>query len=244
MLAEHLSGFAGPRILITHDPAEAALLAERVVVVEAGTVTQTGTPEQILRAPRTAYTADLAGLNLLTGVAGGGMIDVGSGPGLQVADRSVAGEVLLTIHPRAVSIHPSRPTGSPRNTWPSTITSIETLGSLCRVQFGDPIPLTAEITVAAQRSLGLEPGSRVWVAIKATEIEVLPGSVAQPRPLPYLASSSQVLRIARAGPVNCSAWPSISATRATGTHAGSAVSPASGRGSPSAMQAKARWSAG
>ncbi|MBU1226519.1 MAG: ABC transporter ATP-binding protein [Actinobacteria bacterium] len=175
MLAEHLSGFAGPRILITHDPAEAALLADRVVVVEAGTVTQTGTPEQILRAPRTAYTADLAGLNLLTGAAGGGMIDVGAGPGLQVADRSVAGEVLVTIHPRAVSIHPSRPTGSARNTWPSTITSIETLGNLCRVQFEHPIPLTAEITVEAQRSLGLEPGTRVWVAIKATEIEVLPG---------------------------------------------------------------------
>ncbi len=175
MLTEHLAGFAGPRILITHDPAEAALLADRVVVVEAGMVTQTGTPEQILRAPRTTYAAGLAGLNLLAGVAADGTVDVGRGPAIHIADRAVEGDVLLTIHPRVVAIHPDRPAGSPRNTWPTTITTIEALGNLCRIQFEDPIPLTAEITMEAQRSLGLQPGGRAWVAIKATEIEVLPG---------------------------------------------------------------------
>jgi molybdate transport system ATP-binding protein len=82
--------------------------------------------------------------------------------------------VLLTVHPRAVAIHVERPSGSPRNTWRSEITSIETLGDLCRVQFEDPVPLIAEITAAARLSLGLEPGATAWVAIKATEIQAFP----------------------------------------------------------------------
>jgi len=175
MLTDHLAGFPGPRILITHDPTEASLLADRVVVIEDGLVTQTGTPGEIRRSPRTSYAADLAGLNLLSGRATAGIVDIDDGPGIQIANRSVQGDVLLTIHPRAVSIYPGMPEGSPRNTWPTTITSIETLQDLCRVQFEEPIPLTAEITVGARRSLGLEPGGEVWVAIKATEIEVLPG---------------------------------------------------------------------
>ena len=42
MLADHLSGFAGPRLLITHDPTDAFLLADEIYVVEDGRVTQMG----------------------------------------------------------------------------------------------------------------------------------------------------------------------------------------------------------
>jgi molybdate transport system ATP-binding protein len=175
MLAEHLASFEGPRLLITHDPAEAMLLADRVVVVEHGSVTQTGTPDEILRAPRTSYAADLAGLNLLAGSARDGEVGLESGPAMQIADRSIDGDVLLIIHPKAVAIHAERPTGSPRNTWRSRVATVETLGDLCRVQFGHPIPLTATVTTASRRSLGLAPGREVWVAVKAAEVEVLPG---------------------------------------------------------------------
>jgi molybdate transport system ATP-binding protein len=174
ILTRHLAEFEGPRVLITHDAAEASLLADHVVVIEDGSVTQTGTPGELLRAPRTTYAADLAGLNLLAGTAAAGAVAVEGGLTIQTADTSLEGEVLLTIHPRAVAIHPERPGGSPRNTWGSAITSIETLGDLCRVQFEGPVPLIAEITTAARRSLGLEPGMTAWVAIKATEIQVLP----------------------------------------------------------------------
>jgi molybdate transport system ATP-binding protein len=174
LLAEHLATFEGPRILITHDPAEAAALADEVMILEDGAVTQTGPPATILRAPRTAYAADLAGLNLIEGTAAGGEVTT-AGPVIRVADTNADGAVLLTIPPRAVSLYPGRPEGSPRNTWEATVSSIEKLNGLCRVSFGNPLPLTAEITVEAREALGLGPGSRVWVAIKATEVGVLPG---------------------------------------------------------------------
>ena len=42
-LAERLGQFDGPRLVITHDPSEAFLLADEIAVIEDGTVTQVGT---------------------------------------------------------------------------------------------------------------------------------------------------------------------------------------------------------
>ncbi len=174
LLADHLDGFSGPRLLITHDPTEAFLLADRVFVIEAGRITQSGTADEIRIGPRTRYAADLAGSNLLEGIAGqGGSISV-AGHTLQAADTAIKGEVLATIHPRAISLHRRQPEGSPRNTWETTLTRIEHFGDRVRVQTGPPIPLTAEVTPGAVDALSLTGGSVVWVSIKATEINVEP----------------------------------------------------------------------
>ena len=54
LISETLGGFAGVRILVTHDPVEAMTLADRIVVLEAGRVTQSGTPDEVREAPRTS----------------------------------------------------------------------------------------------------------------------------------------------------------------------------------------------
>lgn len=52
-----------PIILVTHDLNEARLLADRLVVMDAGRVLQTGTPASIHDAPRNARVADLVGIH-------------------------------------------------------------------------------------------------------------------------------------------------------------------------------------
>ena len=173
-LANHLGAYSGPRLLITHDPTDAFILADRVVVVENGTMIQQGTPDELLRHPQSAYVADLVGVNLVTGTATNGRVTT-DGPVVQIADTSVTGDVLLTIRPRSISVHTEPPGGSPRNTWQTTIAVIEPLGDRIRLQLGAPQPLTAELTATAGTALNLAPGSTVWVAIKATEIAVHPG---------------------------------------------------------------------
>lgn len=170
-LAEHLAAFEGPRLLITHDPTEAFLLADRINVIEHGSVTQKGTADDILLRPRTRYAADLAGSNLIAGTVKSGVVDVG-GHSLRLADDVPDGPVLLTIHPNAVSIHTRRPGGSPRNVWSTTVELIESLGPRVRLRTGAPLALTAELTAGARDELGLVPGRDVWVAVKATEIGV------------------------------------------------------------------------
>lgn len=171
-LRDHLHTFPGPKLLITHEPTEAFLLADQVYVIEHGVVTQIGTPDDIRLRPRTPYAADLAGANLLEGAAHDGAVVVGDHT-LVVADHHTDGPVLATIHPRAIALYPDRPAGSPRNTWPTTVALVEHLGERVRVQLGAPLPLTAEITPGSVRELGLGAGSEIWASVKATEIDIV-----------------------------------------------------------------------
>jgi molybdate transport system ATP-binding protein len=175
VLRQHLDAFAGPRLLITHDPTDAFVLADRVVVLEAGRVIQVGTPDEIRRHPRTAYVAALAGTNLFTGEADGGTVRLDDHEAtLTVADTTVVGPVLTTVSPTAISLHAERPEGSQRNVWQSAIDLIEPLGDTVRVTLGAPLPVSIDVTPGAVSSLGLAAGSTVWAAIKATEIHVRP----------------------------------------------------------------------
>ncbi|MEX2280582.1 MAG: ATP-binding cassette domain-containing protein [Acidimicrobiia bacterium] len=160
-----------PALFVTHDATEAFLLADEIHVIEAGAVTQSGTPDGIRLRPRSAYVAELAGSNLIHGVARGGGVDIG-GHVLRIADHQVTGPVLATIKASAIGIHTTEPHGSSRNIWKTEISLIEHLGERVRLGLGDPLPLTAEITEEAAVALDLDQGAAVWVSIKATEIGI------------------------------------------------------------------------
>jgi len=173
LLARYLERYRGPRLLITHDPTEAFLLADMVHVIENGSVSQVGTADDIRLRPRTQYVADLAGSNLFAGQAGNGVIRL-EGLNLNVADSSISGRVLVIIHPRVIALHRYPPEGSPRNVWKSSVQVVERMGDRIRVQMGAPLRITAEVTRQAGDSLGLAPGVEVWISIKATEIGIEP----------------------------------------------------------------------
>jgi len=160
-----------PALFITHDATEAFLLADEIHVIEAGAVTQSGTPSGIRLRPRSAYVAELAGSNLIHGVAREGRVDAGPHV-LRIADHDVAGPVLATIKTSAIGIHNTEPQGSSRNVWKTDISLIEHLGERVRLGLGDPLPLTAEITEEAAAALNLHQGAAVWISIKATEIGI------------------------------------------------------------------------
>ncbi len=52
-----------PIVLVTHDLAEARRLADKVVIIDAGTTLQSGSPERVLRSPRNARVAQLVGIH-------------------------------------------------------------------------------------------------------------------------------------------------------------------------------------
>jgi molybdate transport system ATP-binding protein len=170
-LAEHLRNFSGPKLLITHDPTEAFLLAEVVYLIENGRITQVGTADEIRLRPKTRYAADLAGSNLIFGTADDSKVDVGAFS-LNIADHSLSGPVLLTIHPTAISVHLHNPEGSQRNTWRTSVEVVERMGDRVRLLTGIPLPLTVEVTKDSMDAMALQPGAEIWIAVKATEIGV------------------------------------------------------------------------
>jgi len=170
-LKHHLASFPGLRLVVTHDPLEAAALADRLVVIENGRLVQTGSPAEVTEHPRSQYVADLVGVNLLTGQADHGAVRLPSGPVI-AAVGAESGAVFAVIHPRAVALHRQRPEGSPRNVWPGRITGIELMGGRVRIRIEGEVPVVAEVTPAALRELGLEEGGEVWLSFKATEVGV------------------------------------------------------------------------
>ncbi|MCU1350880.1 MAG: transporter ATP-binding protein [Acidimicrobiales bacterium] len=165
-----LAGFAGVPLIVTHDPLEALTMAQHLVVLEGGRISQEGTPAEIAARPRSSYIAQLVGTNLFEGVVADGVLRTDAGLDLAVA-TGLHGAVFAVVHPRAVSLHRERPSGSPRNVWSGPIENLDVLGDRARVLVGGPRPLVAEITTAALADLQLHEGDPVWLAVKATEVE-------------------------------------------------------------------------
>jgi molybdate transport system ATP-binding protein len=174
-LRRYLDEFDGATVLVTHDPLDAIALASRVVILESGRVTQSGSIAELTMRPTSRYVADLIGLNLLHGVARGTTVALdGSTAELAIAD-SADGPVHALIHPNAIALHVGdRPAGSPRNQWRGRVDGFDLLGDRVRVRVAGEVPLVAEVTPAAVAALGLREGQEVWTAVKATEVVTYP----------------------------------------------------------------------
>ncbi len=174
-LRHHLADHPGATLLVTHDPLDALVLADRLVIVEQGRVVQEGNAATITARPRTDYVARLVGLNLYRGTGAGHTVTVADGFTLTSTD-TVSGEAFVAFSPSAVALHPEQPSGSPRNTWPAVLADIQHHGDNLRVRLDGPVSVAADITPAAAAQLDLSPGRRLWVAVKATETRAYPMS--------------------------------------------------------------------
>jgi molybdate transport system ATP-binding protein len=172
-LHRHLSEHAGATLLVTHDPLDALVLADRLVIIEDGHIVQEGDAATITAQPRTDYVARLVGLNLYRGQASNHLVRVTDGFALTIAE-AVDGDVFVAFPPAAVAVYVRQPDGSPRNIWPATIAGIQRHGDNLRIQLRGPIPAAADITPSAAAYLHLAPGQQVWAAVKATETHAYP----------------------------------------------------------------------
>ncbi|OAH12648.1 ABC transporter ATP-binding protein [Streptomyces jeddahensis] len=173
-LRRHLADFEAVAILVTHDPLDAMVLADRLVVIEHGRAVQDGTPADIARHPRTDYIAHLVGLNLYRGLADGHGVRLDSGPVITTTEE-LRGPAFVAFPPSAVTLHRDRPTGSSaRNLWQCSVAGLESHGDQIRADLVGDLPLAADLTTVAAAELGLHPGAEVWATVKATQTHAYP----------------------------------------------------------------------
>ncbi len=175
-LRHHLEEFEAVAVLVTHDPLDAMVLADRLVVVEEGRVVQTGTPGQVARRPRTDYVARLVGLNLYRGTASGHRVHLDDGAAVVTVPEDLSGEVFVAFPPSAVTLHRERPTGPAdvSNVWRCRVAGIETHGDRVRAELTGRLPLAADLTTVRAADLGLTPGGEVWAAVEAGRTHAYP----------------------------------------------------------------------
>jgi molybdate transport system ATP-binding protein len=176
-LREHLADFAGPVVLVTHDPLEAMVLADRLLVIEDGRLVQEGSPTDVARHPASPYVARLVGLNLWSGRLdrAAGTVFLDGGGELAVATQAPDGPVLVSLRPSAITVHTGWPEHtSTRNVWRGTIIDMELLVDRVRLQVQGVPSALVDVTPAAVSELGLDAGGTVWLSAKATEAEAYP----------------------------------------------------------------------
>ena len=167
-------------VYVTHSPVEAVVFGDQVVVLDGGHVAQAGSREQLLRYPRSAFVAELAGTNLFVGrradVAPPWAVTIRTPEGLLIIEESSGpGTVYLTVSPREISLFRMPPVGSAQNVFGGTV--IEMVpgppgGERVRVVLDTRPMLVAEVTREAIAALSLREGIRVFAAFKATGVQL------------------------------------------------------------------------
>jgi molybdate transport system ATP-binding protein len=173
-------------VLVTHDVLDALVLADRLVVLADGGIVEAGVTTEVLARPRSAFAARIAGLDLVSGVATAGGLETADGRTVSgIASEPLADGVpaVALFSPAAVAVHREAPHGSPRTAFPVRLAAMEPHGELVRLRAGvaDDGPawaegIAADVTPAAVAELGVEPGERVWFAVKAAEVGVHPAA--------------------------------------------------------------------
>lgn len=184
-------------IIITHDVLDALMLADRVIVLEGGRITEEGPTHEVLQRPRSRFAAGLAGLNLIPGTLTAAGIRTAQGQDIAGHEDEPAAEAtaaqaasnaepagtngeqagtngeqgVAVFPPSAVSVFLTEAHGSPRNSFRVTVTDLEPHGDQIRVRAGG---MSADITPSASADLGLAPGMTVYFVIKAAAVSIYP----------------------------------------------------------------------
>jgi molybdate transport system ATP-binding protein len=180
-LAALLRESEAPTLLVTHDFAEAALLGDRVGIVDHGRVVQQGTPSELAAAPQSAFVADFTGAVVLTGTARpgpDGLTEVQlDGGGTVTSPDPGAGRVSVSVYPWeiAVELPGDESHGSSRNRLAADVVSVTTVGNRVRLGLMAAQPLIAEITLASADELDLREGDRISASWKAAGTRLMAG---------------------------------------------------------------------
>ncbi|MCU1517989.1 MAG: molybdenum transporter ATP-binding protein [Pseudarthrobacter sp.] len=166
-------------IIITHDVLDALMLADRVVILDGGSIAEQGPTREVLQRPTSRFAAGLAGLNLVAGTLAGHGLRAGDleiyGQHDEVPGQLPAGQAGVAVFPpSAVSIFLAEAHGSPRNSFAVTVTDLEPHGDRIRVRADGGVQLSADVTPEAAADLGLAPGLQVYFVVKAGAVSLYP----------------------------------------------------------------------
>jgi iron(III) transport system ATP-binding protein len=163
-------------ILVTHDQEEAMSMADRIVVMNEGSIDQIGTPGEVYRNPTTPFVADFVGkTNLLPArICGDNRVQVGEQRfACDVSGAASGGDLKLFFRPEDVMVR--NVGGATPNSAAAVVERIEFLGGYSRLTFrmnGIDQPLYADLSVNDMAEFHVKPGDTMRVAIPPERVRV------------------------------------------------------------------------
>lgn len=163
-------------IHVTHNFEEVFSLADRVAVIRDGEIVQVGEPHEVFRKPNCEFVANFVGVeNLFRGtcVRKDGVSEV-TVDGVRMVSTASADrdEVCVSIRPEEILISPRPIDSSARNMYCGTVEEIADNGTTVRITVDCGVPLVVVITRQGYLEMGLREGDAVYVAFKASSVQV------------------------------------------------------------------------
>ena len=169
-------------VVVTHDPEEAAVLAQEVIVISGGRLLQSGTVRQVFSRPASSHIAELLGTTNLhrarvthDGLVGSG----GTAIPLAPVDFSTGTDVLWTIRPDRIELgSPGEPSAdhSMFITLSGTVTDVADLG--VAVDLFVRLDEELELHVRVADSVDFRVGQGCIVRIRGVDIDLWEDSAA------------------------------------------------------------------
>lgn len=182
-LRQLLSASETPSIIVTHDRTEAISLADQVLVLDEGTIRQTGPPDEVFSRPADLQVAQIVGVETVVSAEiksveqGLARLEINGQELLAVAPEGVATRVFACIRAEDVVLQKGEPGAvSVRNRFTGTIVSLIPEGPLVRVTLDCGFTLMALVTRPACDDLKLKTGEQVRALVKVPAIHLLPRS--------------------------------------------------------------------
>ena len=168
-------------IIVTHDQSEALAMADRVAVLEAGTLRQLASPIELYQKPADAFVADFIGrVNLFDVIAsqpGSAEVTISSLGEITLGapvGADVGGAHVVAIRPEHITIHADPSSGPIRATLGDVAFQGETSIVEAILPDGRAIQALAQESTAGAL-LSLETGTAISLAIDMSKAALLPG---------------------------------------------------------------------
>jgi putative spermidine/putrescine transport system ATP-binding protein len=162
-------------LFVTHDQEEAMTIADRIVVMNAGRIEQTGTSVEIYDAPQTRFVADFIGTaNLIPGHVSNNRFVSSRGLDVPLPEGPTPegqGEIVLSVRPEKIDLLPIERA----NDLTGKVERMTTLGSL--VEYLVTLPSGDSFVVQKQNRAGNNqhaPGDSVSLAWRSQDARLLP----------------------------------------------------------------------
>ncbi len=161
-------------VFVTHDQHEALEVADRIVVLNAGRLEQSGAPDQVYDAPSSAFVHRFLGsVNELPGELAGDRVRVG--PLALARPAHFSGPdapVRVLVRPHEIALERGTPA------WPAEVKAVRLLGPIVRVELlarggglaGGDVLLEAEISRETHERERFAAGEHVGVSLRRFEV--------------------------------------------------------------------------
>jgi len=166
-------------VMVTHDQEEALTMADRIVVMDHGSIEQVGTPKEIYGKPATSFVADFIGtMNFVEGtVKAKGAVKVGKATfNCDTGTMKAGTPITVAIRPEDINAQDARK--SDDNLIDVKVLDMEFLGSFDRVELGGTAlgdtKLRADFSINLVRRKKLEVGSELPVRLPGDLIRLYP----------------------------------------------------------------------